>query len=493
MTDFAPPPSLDRLLNRIIAFASDRELYVVGGTVRDVLLGRTAHDLDLALGGNARPWAQALADALGGHFVALDDERDVARIVLDDGDVRQIDVAALQGTLDEDLLRRDFTIDAMAVRAGEREVHDPFGGARDLEHSVVRAMSPTGLDADPLRLLRGVRLAAELQFAIEDETLSAIRARAPRVLDAAPERRRDELCRIFMLGDAERGVRLLDRTRLLDTLLPEVAVGKGVDQPKEHAYDVFEHNVRTVAALDIMLAPTRPAGATAWMWDELWQIFGWREAELRTYFAEEMSEGRSRATLLRLAGLLHDVAKPQTRALQPDGRIRFFGHADEGANIAAAICRRYRFSARETRWVALLVEEHLRPVQLAQVGDTPTRRALHRFFKDLGDAAEAVLFLSLADAAAARGPKMTPEGWRRQAAYMNSLLVRSFEDEGIVHPPRLLTGYDIMLQLGLAEGPLIGQLLAALEEAQVGGEIDDREQALTFVREQMSGRAGAAD
>ncbi len=493
MNVFAPPPSLERLLTRVAALASGGVVYVVGGTVRDVLLARPAHDLDLALAGDARAWARELADALGGHFVALDDERGVARIVLDTGEVRQIDVAALQDTLDDDLRRRDFTIDAMAVRLGERDVHDPCGGAVDLERGVVRMTAETVLDADPLRLLRGVRLAAELRFAIEPQTLAAIRERAPRVLEAAPERRRDELCRIFALADAERGVRLLDSAGLLDVLLPEVAVGKGVEQPKEHAYDVFEHNVRTVAALDVMLAATRPAAATVWMWDEVWDIFGWRESQLRAYFAEELSEGRSRATLLRLAGLLHDVAKPQTRALQPDGRIRFFGHADEGAKIAAAICRGYRFSARETRWVALLVEQHLRPVQLAQLGEVPTRRALHRFFKDLADAAEAVLFLALADAAAARGPKMTREEWRRQVAYMNSLLVRSFEDEGIVHPPRLLTGYDIMLQLGLPEGPLIGQLLAALEEAQAGGEIEGRDQALTFVREQMSGRTRAAD
>ena len=489
MTEFLPPPDVARLIDRLAELREERELYVVGGTVRDVLLGREVHDIDLAVSGDAGTWARAVADALGGHFVPLDDERDVARIVLD-GEVHHIDVAALQGGVEDDMRRRDFTIDAMAVRAGTPEVLDPLGGLADVAACRVRMTSPAVLDDDPLRLLRGVRLAAELGFAIEAATADAIRERRGRATHPAPERRRDELCRIFALEAAEPGVRLLEALGLLDVLLPEVAAGKGVEQPKEHAYDVFEHNVRTVAALDVMLATQPPAGKDAWLWDEVWAIFGWCEDATRAYFREEMSEGRSRGALLKVAGLLHDVAKPQTRAAQPDGRIRFFGHADAGARIAAEIMRRYRFSARERRWVALLVEEHLRPVQLAQVGEVPTRRALHRFFKDLGDAAIAVLFLSLADGAAASGPRLTREGWRRQAAYMNSLLVRSFEDEGIVHPPRLLTGYDIMSALSLPEGPAIGRLLNALEEAQGAGDVTDRDQALAFVKEQVRGAAG---
>ncbi|MHB8378000.1 MAG: HD domain-containing protein [Dehalococcoidia bacterium] len=494
MRAFTATVAADRLLRAITAGARGRGVYLVGGTVRDVLLGREAHDLDLAIEGDAHAWARHLAGALGGHFVALDDERDVARVMLDDGhEPWWIDVAALHGTLDDDLRRRDFTVDAMAVRLGGHDIIDPCGGLRDLDARVVRMTSPAALDADPLRLLRGVRIAAELGFALEPETAAAIRERAPGVPAAAAERRRDELCGILALDRAEPGLRLLDDIGLLDALLPEVTAGKGVEQPEEHAYDVFEHNVRTVAALDVMLAPQRPAAEAAWMWDELWDAFGWSEQRLRACLAETPSGWRSRVALLRMAALLHDVAKPQTRERQPDGRIRFFGHADAGARIADEVMRRYRFSAREVRWVALLVEQHLRPVALAQAGQVPTRRALHRFFKDLGDAAEAALFLALADAAAARGPNMTRDGWRRHVRYMNSLLVRCSEDEGIVHPPRLLTGRDIMSELGLPEGPIVGRLLAALEDAQAGGDVHHRNAALAFVRQQAQGAKGTAD
>jgi putative nucleotidyltransferase with HDIG domain len=483
MITFAPPPALSELISRIASLADDAgRAYVVGGTVREVLLGRPTHDLDLAVERDATAWAGRLADALGGHFVVLDEEHAVARIALDRGAVRYVDVARLQGSLEQDMRRRDLTIDALAVPLGETGVLDFCGGLPDLDARIARMNSVQVLDEDPLRLLRAARIATELGFEIEGETAAAIRERAARVNDGAAERRRDEIARIFATERAFEGLRLLDSLGLLDALLPEMGAGRGVTQPEQfHAYDVFEHNVRAVEAMDVMLAQ-QPRSEASWMWQALWETFGWCEAELQSYLAEEMSEGRSRSALLKLAALLHDVAKPETRREDADGRVRFFGHADAGAETARRIMRRLRFSSREAAFVSLLIAEHLRPVQLAAVGDVPTRRALYRFYSDLGDAAPGVLLLALADAAAARGTGMTPDGWARQVAYMNSLLVRSREEDGIVNPPRILTGRDIMSELGLPEGPAIGQALEALREAQGAGEVRDREGALAFVR-----------
>ncbi len=339
MIRFRPPASLQPLLDQLgeLARASGVDAYVVGGTVRDVLLDRATRDVDLGVDRDAMGVARRIADALRGHFVELDDVNAVARVVLDEGAVRYVDIAQLQGTLEEDMRRRDFTIDALAAPIAGGAVIDVCGGLDDLAARVVRMNGDHVFDADPLRLLRGVRIAAELRFDIEPATETAIRERASRVNEAAAERRRDELARIFALDDAYGGLRLLDRTGLLDALLPEVAAGRGVTQPGAfHAYDVFEHALHAVEAMDVMLAPARPAGPAAWLWDELWRSLAWCEAELRAYLGEEISEGRTRAALLKLAALLHDVAKPQTRAEQPDGRVRFFGHADLGAEVAAA-------------------------------------------------------------------------------------------------------------------------------------------------------------
>lgn len=486
MDHFHPDDEVAGLIARVDALTA-HDVYAVGGTVRDAMLGRPPHDVDIAVDGDAAAVARALAADLGGHYVPLDDANGVVRIVLDQGGVRHIDIARLQGTLDADLRRRDFTVDAMGVLAGSTAVIDPTGGLADLRMKLVRMTSEAVLDADPLRLLRGVRIAGELGFDIEPATAVAIRARATRVLEAAAERRRDEFARIFALEHAYASLRLLDDLGLLDALLPELTFGRGVTQAADwHAYDVFEHNIRAVEAMDVMLAPQAPVVEPAWMWEVVWETFAWCAPQLRAYLAEEMSEGRARGSLLKMAALLHDVAKPQTKKIDGDGRMRFYRHADEGAAVAGRVMRRLRFSGHEVAFVQTLVAEHLRPVQLAPAGEVPTRRAIYRFARDTGDAAPAILLLALADAAAARGPNMTREGWARQAGYMNGVLVRFLGDEGIVDAPRLLTGRDIMEEFAVAEGPRIGELLEAVREAQAVGEIHDRDGALALVRALLS-------
>lgn len=485
MPEFTPPQSLRALLGTVAALARDAgiDACVVGGTVRDALLGREMRDVDLAVSGDAMAFAVALADALGGSPFVLHDEHAVVRIALPDGlAVRYVDVAGVRGSLNDDLALRDFTVDAMAAPAAGGVIADPMGGLDDLERHRVRMTAPTVLDADPLRLLRAVRLAGELGFELDAATADAIRVRAPRVTEAAPERRRDELCRIFALERSYPALLTLDDLGLLSELVPEVTAGRDVAQPVEHAYDVLEHNLRTVAVLDALVG-ARPEGEYAWLRDDVRAAFGWAEPQLRAYMAGELGDGASRQALLKMAALLHDVAKPESRSVERSGRVRFFGHADAGARTAAEIMSRLRFSNDATRFVAMLVAEHLRPRQLAQLGEVPTRRALYRFYRDVGDALPALLLLALADGASARGPALTKDEWRRQVAYMNALLVRSVEEEGIVSPPRLLTGNDIMSELGLAQGPIIGRLLAALEEAQAAGEITDTESALRFVTE----------
>jgi poly(A) polymerase len=470
------------------------ESYLVGGSLRDLLLEQPLADLDLAVAGDAPGLARALADRLGGHFALLDNERGVARIMLDDAAVRYIDVAAMQGgSIEADLARRDFTIDALAAPlrplvAGEPVVViDPHGGQRDLDHREIRIVSEHALADDPVRMLRAVRLAAQLELHITPETGAAIRAHAERIGESAAERQRDELMRALSMSRGAQALRQLDELGLLERLLPEVTAGRGVEQPKEHYWDVFEHEIETVAALDVMTAAEPPAEKRAVeLWRAVWAtLASWHEdvvAELRRYLAEEVSEGHSRAALLKLAGLLHDVAKPETRAPDETGRIRFFGHAERGAVTARRVLERFRFSRRETGLVAVMVEEHLRPTQLGQPGELPSRRALYRFFRDTGEAAASVLLLSLADALAARGPRMPIEDLRGYVSYIGHVLVRRQMDETIARPPRLLTGEEIMTALSISPGPEVGRLLSALEEAQGSGEVTDREGALDFVR-----------
>ena len=340
---------------------------------------------------------------------------------------------------------------------------------------------------DPLRLLRAVRLAVQLDFEIEPETLDALRGYAGRIGQAAAERQRDELARCFATPRAARAMRLLDDLGLLELLFPEVTAGRGVTQPKEHHYDVFDHMIETVAALDFMLSTEEPAAQhEAQLQHSLWStLAAWdagAAANVRAYLDQEVSEGRSRRVLLKTAGLLHDVAKPETRAPDAAGCIRFFGHAEQGAATSRRVLRRLRFSRREIELVATMVDEHLRPTQLGQPGELPSRRALYRFFRDTGDAAESVLLLSLADALAARGPGMTLEAWRDYVSYIGHILARRHEDPTIVRPTRLLSGLDVTQRLRIRPGRQIGRMLAMIEEAQAAGEITTRDEALTMLQ-----------
>ncbi|HWO72398.1 MAG TPA: HD domain-containing protein, partial [Dehalococcoidia bacterium] len=400
--------------------------------------------------------------------------------------------------LAEDLRRRDFTVNALASQLGPQgrlgDVRDETGGLEDLAGRRLRMTGEAALRDDPLRLLRAARLAVELGFTIEDETAAAVRRLAPHLASVAAERQRDELVRILATPVAARGLRLMDSLGLLEQMLPELAAGRGVEQPHQHHYwDVFEHSIETVAALDEFLPhkAASKAGSEGRSWFR--EAF---QAELQRFgldaYLEQRSGGHDRLVLLKLAGLLHDVSKPETKAVQPDGRIRFFGHAELGAAKAERICRRLRFGNRESRFISRLVEEHLRPMQLSQDG-LPTRRAVYRFFRDLGDAAPACLLLSLADAAAARGPRLQPERWRGLVAYIGYVLEHGLTPEApSERAPRLVDGTELMAALELQPGPEVGRLLAAIEEAQALGEVATKEEAIEYARRMAASPPAAA-
>jgi poly(A) polymerase len=479
------PSSLKHLFKAIQAAVPDACL--VGGGLRDLLTNRTPHDLDFVTKQEARSSANAIAGVLEGHAFPLDEARGQYRIVVEDtrSDVTEIDVSQI-ADLHDDLPRRDFTINALAAPllpdGSLGPVIDECGGVADLEARRVRMVRAENLADDPLRLLRAVRLATELQYEIEPETAAVIRQLAFRLSETAGERQREELVRMFSTPRAGQAIRLADSLGLLDVFLPELAPARGVDQPKNHHYyDVFEHSIQALAALDEMLHDIDTTTDRPWLGPDFREVMAGFDVD--SYLGEKTG-GVSRLVLLKLAGLLHDVSKPETKAVQPDGRTRFLGHPEKGAVKALGVCERLRFGNREARFVSLLIEEHLRPTQLAQPGEPPSHRAIYRFLRDLGEAMPACLILSLADAAAATGPRLQQERWRGHVAYCRYVL---YEASRIDSPEqgtrkRLVTGNDLMTELGLEPGPALGQVLSQVEEAQAVGEIETRAQAIEYAR-----------
>ena len=478
------PPELLSLL----AASEDTRAYLVGGFVRDALLGRQNHDLDLAVHGDPLSMARRIGARANGAVVALDPARGTYRVVLREPmeQMRTVDLTRLRApTLEGDLASRDFTINAIAVPVdGEGPSFiDPTGGLGDLRRKRVKVASPESFIDDPVRLLRVVRFGLELGFTLDQQTQELARASASLLPRAAAERRRDEFMRLFECDNAASGVRTLDSLRLLTTMLPDLEATRSVSQPKEHYYDVFEHSLHTLAALDLMLRRAPPANKVdATLWGALWDRFDWVPG-LPQRLEAQLGEGRTRRSMLKVAGLLHDISKPETKTVDSQsGNMRFYGHPELGARRTMDTLGALRLSAREIQYAGLLIAQHLRPGMLAGPGEAPTRRALFRFFRDLGDASPDLLLLNLADHAAARGPRLTMEEWTGHIDYAAWVLRILYEDAQVSRPIRLITGDDLMSELDIHPGPLIGTLLDTIMEAQAAGEVGTREEALKLAR-----------
>jgi poly(A) polymerase len=470
-------------------FLKERQVktYLAGGFVRDTLLGRSTADIDIVVAGDALKLAAEMAEALDGRFVMLDDRNRIARVVLNElpsGKLWYIDVSTLAGDIDKDLARRDFTIDAMAVdidsfleNPGSPDIIDPFRGQADLQTGTIRAVSNEIFEADPVRLLRAVRLSAELGFRIAVETETSILHSHPLVARVAGERVREELLRILAVPKAGRFVRYLDNAGLLTAIIPELEPSRGMEQPKEHHWDVLNHALETVRAVEFLLRQGEWEYAT-----DVLQDVPWSE-KLYQHFNTEVGSSSTRSSLLKLAALLHDIAKPETKIIANE-RMRFFGHTEQGAEVVAGILERLRFSNKEIKLVELLVRYHLRPTQMSHAG-MPTARAIYRYFRDTGTAGVDILFLSLADHLAARGPSLDREQWKWHVGQVNYILTECLQKKSVIAPPKLIDGHDLISQFGLKPGPQIREILEAVKEAQAAGELSTREQALYYVKNRL--------
>ncbi|MFC1962609.1 HD domain-containing protein [Chloroflexota bacterium] len=479
------------MLKEVAEYLSRRGVaaYLVGGYVRDLLLGRETADVDIAVHG-APEIARDIGRAFKGKFVLLDEISQVARVVIPPSGVSgpgwHLDLSPLKGDIEHNLAQRDFTINAMAVELTEGvekgsrlAIIDPWGGQRDLGQRLLRVVKGTVFQDDALRLLRAVRLAAELGLAVDMETEVLIRRDSHLISGVSGERVREELLRLLALPGADRRLSYLDSLSLLTAIIPELAQAKGVEQPREHHWDVFQHSIETVGAVEGVLreGPWEYGGE-----DIINSVPVFQGSE--SYFHQEVARGSSRLILLKLAALLHDVAKPQTKTVEEGGRTRFLGHTGLGAEKTESILERLRFSNREVKMMTTMVKYHLRPGQMSQEG-MPTRRAIYRYFRDTEGVGIDILYLSLADFLASRGPEIDSGEWREFTGLVDYVLSRQGEVEQ-ASPPKVVDGNDLMRLFDLKPGPELGRLLEQVKEAQAAGELGNREEALEFVGKILS-------
>ncbi|GGJ61729.1 HD domain-containing protein [Deinococcus aquiradiocola] len=412
---------------------------LVGGAVRDVLRGVTPKDWDWAAP-DPHAAAERLAGLLGGAVFALDPVRGYYRVV---AGAQQHDVVPRPDLLEDDLWRRDFTVNALALHADGR-VTDPTGGRRDLRAGRLRMVREENLRGDPLRLLRAARLSVTLGFSLEPATRAAVQRLAGEGLPLpAPERARDELNALLRHEDAARGVLLLRDLGLLRVYLPELLEGEGMRHGDFHHLDVLGH---AAEALHQLLGRFPDAPLT-----------------------------------LRWAALLHDVGKPRTRGVDGDA-LHFHGHERVGADLAREMLTRLRFPAGEVERVTALVAAHMLPLPQSE---REARRFVHRRRDLLPD----LLALMLADREAARGPRSSEHSRFSYRQGMDRVLAALEDQPGV--PAPLLDGRQVMALLDLPPGPQLGEALRALAEARALGDVTDEAGARTWLLAWANGKVQA--
>jgi poly(A) polymerase len=425
------------------------QAYLVGGCVRDILLGRAPADYDVATDATPDRVEEIFPNSLtvGAQFgvvVVIAESSEVNNLQVEVAtfrsdvgysDGRHPDAVLYTKSTEEDVKRRDFTINGLLLDPKTNEVLDYVGGRDDLHAGIIRAIGQpeARFREDKLRMLRAVRFAARFGYTIEPETCGAIQRLAPEVVQVSAERLRDELTKLLTEGSARRGFELLDETRLLPELLPEIAQMKGVEQPPQFhpEGDVWIHT-------RMMLEGLKPGCSHTLAWGVL----------------------------------LHDVGKPPTFAppAGPNGRIRFDRHVEVGTRMAEEICRRLRFSNADREQIAALVANHLRFKDVPQMKPATLKRfaRLDRF--------EEHLELHRLDC-------MSSHRNLENYEFMHRFLAETPEEQ--VHPVRLLTGDDL-ISLGLRPGPKFKEILERAEDAQLDGKIATHEEALLWATDYLA-------
>jgi len=474
-------------LANIKELAENKQVWVAGGPVRDLALGRNFIDLDIVVSKKAIQLARLFAEKYGGTFLILHEEEGVARVVVEKAIVDFSQFRGTAETIEQDLLLRDFSINAMALDLdkftfflkqgtgqeailGSSALIDPADGKNDLKRGNIRAISRQNLKNDPLRLVRAFRFMAELGFEIVPQTLEWIKELATLVRIPAPERVDHELHLIMASNSAAKAFNAMLGAGLLFELFPEIEQMSGVDQPGFHHLDVLGHSVEALRCLEQLIEDP---------------CTKFSKCEQMEYWLKVNAD---KIPALKWAVFFHDVGKPVCRGLKGE-RVTFYEHDSAGANIVKDIAKRLRWPKKRTDFTTLLIRLHMRPFHLLNDlrKSGPSKRAMRRLLKEIGEDYPALFMLAMADSMAGKGPLKPPE--------LDEELERLWEKIDHFHKntmkpvqsrPKLLTGHDLQQIFGLSQGPLIGQILDAVEEAQVEGRINSKQQAVEFVKKLLN-------
>lgn len=450
-----------------IVLPRQKGAYIVGGSIRDLLLGRTPADYDIACAVNPEKFAEKILAKSGGHLVRLGKSDQMIFRVISEGAI--FDITSLNGaSIEDDLKKRDFTINAVAYDLYSGKIIDCFGGLKDLEDKKVRMVSKKIFKDDPVRLIRAYRIGACLNFEIEPRTADSIAFHVRLLQNIAGERIRAELLTMLDTSASYPYLIQMANNGLLDAVLPGFDRLKGCFQSDYHHFDVFEHTMRAYEHLETML--NQPEN-----------ILPDISVKIHQYIEKK------RPALLKCAILIHDIGKPLTKTLDRNGKCRFFGHAQKGAEMAKNIAQRLRFSNQEQQFTDCMIRNHMKPLSLfiAYENKTSTQKGIVRFYKKCGEDTPAVLLATLADTKA-KHHQITSQDMEF-ISFIKKLIYDFFTNyQAANNTPSLITGHDLIHALGLTPSPLFKKILDLVDEAKLTHTIKNRSEALDLVREYLA-------
>ena len=469
-------------------------VWLVGGAVRDHFLKRQSFDLDFVVAGDALRLARRVADGLGGKYYDLDLERGAGRVLLDGPREERwvFDFTRMKGVnLQEDLQHRDFTINALAVDPHNLDILiDSMNGLQDLKDSLLRACKSDAVQCDPVRALRAVRIASELNFRIEPKTIVQIKAAGPLLAGVSAERLRDEIFRMLENQKPTRSLRLLDHLGLFKILFSEFSDQTGEDANIGETSDIAQRTFAVISRLSELfqvLAPMHDPEAAA---DSTLGLIAIRLGRFREsisgFLDEELSFGRSRRALLLLGSIFLSHAKPDLCADRNGSEEDV--NRERWRNATAAWSDRYQMSRKERIWLNRFLIGH--PPQLPDETYESIDLIIHRYFQHAQDAGIGHILYELASFLTGRNGSPSEEVWESQVNAARQFLEAFFDrrDEVIDVEP-LLSGEEILTEFKLKPGPMVGALLQSLVDLQVAGKLETRAQALDSVRDILANQS----
>ena len=453
----------DNIISKIVE-SFDNQIYLVGGTVRDYYMDLESTDRDIiVMDEDAKSFALKLADLFEASYVPLDEENKIYRLVLPDK-INYIDVTNPVGdSIEKDLMRRDLTINSIAVNIRSGEIIDISGGVTDIKNKCLNYVNEHNFVDDPLRLLRVYRFQALYGFELAPETINAVCKYSSLIQEPAVERINYELMKLFSGKYAHKALENMNKTWILEEIFPFVAELKQVPPNAHHHLDLFHHSIETVKQIQI--------------------LYENNSEPVKEHLERIDFGGFPRLAHLKLAGFMHDIGKFSTWTIE-EGKHRFIKHDDVGAKLAIDYLKKLHFSNKQIQYISSMIKYHIYP---SHVMTSPqiTEKIMMRYVRKMDVNSIDNIILAQADRLSARGPEITDDIVERNINSLNMLIKFYLETRETLKPlPKLLSGDDVMKILDIKPSRKLGEIMSALHEAQISGDVMTKDQAVEFIKTQ---------